>query len=95
MAAYVIAEIEITDAALYEEYRRLVLPVVQKFGGGFLARGGRIEAMEGGWKPKRLVIVAFPSMERALEWYRSPEYAPLIELRERASRGKLVIVDGA
>jgi uncharacterized protein (DUF1330 family) len=94
MSAYVLAEIEVTDAALYEEYRRQVLPVVVKFGGRFLARGGRIEAMEGDWKPKRLVIVEFPSMERALEWYRSPEYAPLIEMREKASRGKLLIVDG-
>ena len=95
MAAYVIGEIEVTDPAAYEEYRRQVLPVVTKHGGRFVVRGGRIESMEGGWQPKRFVVVEFPSMERALGWYRSPEYAPLIELRKRASRGKLIIVEGA
>ena len=95
MAAYVIAEIEVTDPAAYEEYRKQVGAVNAKYGGKFLARGGRIESMEGGWQPKRMVIVEFPSMERALEWYRSPEYKPLIELRKKASKGKLVIIEGA
>jgi len=50
---------------------------------------------EGGWSPKRLVLLEFPSMEQAQKWYRSSEYAPLIALRQRASRGKLVLVEGA
>jgi uncharacterized protein (DUF1330 family) len=50
--------------------------------------------MEGGWSPKRMVVVEFPSMDQALRWYRSADYAPLIALRQRASRGKLVIVEG-
>ena len=95
MAAYVIGEIEVTDPATYEEYRRQVMAVVTKYGGKFIVRGGRAEPLEGGWRPKRFVVVEFPSMERALGWYRSPEYAPLIELRKRASRGKLIIVEGA
>ena len=50
---------------------------------------------EGGWAPKRMVAVEFPSLEQALKWYDSPEYAPLIKLRQKASRGKLIIVEGA
>jgi uncharacterized protein (DUF1330 family) len=95
MAAYVIGEIEVTDPAGYDEYRKGVLATIEKFGGRFCARGGRAEPLEGGWSPKRVVIVEFPTFERAQQWYRSPEYAPLIELRQKASRGRLVLVEGA
>jgi uncharacterized protein (DUF1330 family) len=95
MSAYVIGEIEVTDAAVYEDYRKQVLAAVQKYGGKFLVRGGRVEALEGGWSPKRVVVLEFPSFEQAQKWYRSSEYAPLIALRQRASRGKLVLVEGA
>jgi uncharacterized protein (DUF1330 family) len=95
MAAYVIAEIELTDPALYEDYRKQVPATVEKHGGRFIVRGGSVEPLEGGWTPKRLVLLEFPTMQQALGWYRSPEYAPLIKLRQRASRGKLVAVEGA
>ena len=95
MTAYVIGEIEVTDPGLYDEYRKQVLPTIEKYGGRFAVRGGRVEPLEGGWTPKRVVAVEFPSMDVALRWYRSPEYAPLIVLRQRASRGKLVAVEGA
>ena len=95
MAAYVIGEIEVTDPATYEDYRKQVLAVVTKYGGRFIVRGGRIDPLEGGWNPKRVVALEFPSMEQAQKWYRSPEYAPLIELRQKASRGKLILVEGA
>jgi uncharacterized protein (DUF1330 family) len=95
MAAYVFAEMEITDPTPYEEYRKQVLAVVTKYGGKFIVRGGRVESKEGGWQPKRMVALEFPSMEQALKWYDSPEYAPLIKLRQKASKGKLIIVEGA
>ena len=95
MAAYVIGEIEVTDPAAYEGYRKQVLATIEKHGGRFLVRGGAVEALEGGWSPKRLVVLEFPTMAKAREWYRSPEYAPLITLRQKASRGKLVAVEGA
>lgn len=95
MAAYVIGEIEVTDPALYDEYRKQVLATLEKYQGRFLVRGGKVEPLEGGWSPKRVVLVEFPSFEQALKWYRSSEYAPLVRLRQRASRGKLVLVEGA
>jgi uncharacterized protein (DUF1330 family) len=95
MAAYVIAEIEVTDPALYEDYRKQVAATVEKHGGRFAVRGGKVEPLEGGWAPKRLVLLEFPTMQKALGWYRSPEYAPLIKVRQRASRGKLIAVEGA
>ena len=95
MAAYLIGDIEVTDAALYDDYRKQVAATVQKYGGRFVVRGGTVQPLEGGWSPKRLVLLEFPSMEQAQKWYRSDEYAPLIALRQRASRGKLVLVEGA
>lgn len=94
MAAYVIGEIEVTDAGLYDEYRKQVLATITKYNGRFLARGGKSEPLEGA-APKRVVVLEFPSYEQALKWYRSAEYAPLITLRQKASRGRLVLVEGA
>jgi uncharacterized protein (DUF1330 family) len=95
MTAYVIGDIEVTDPATYDEYRKQVLATIEKYGGRFAVRGGKVEALEGGWAPKRAVMVEFPSYEQALKWYRSPEYAPLIKLRQKASHGRLFLVEGA
>jgi len=95
MAAYVIAEIEVTDSAAYEDYRSQTPAAIAKYGGKFLVRGGRVESLEGGWAPKRLIVVEFPSMEQALRFYRSPEYTPLIALRQKAATGRLIIAEGA
>jgi len=95
MSAYVIAEIEVTDPTAYEDYRKQVPGVIAKYGGKYVVRGGKVESLEGGWSPKRLAVVEFPSMEQAMRFYRSPEYAPLIKIRQKASKGKLVIVEGA
>ena len=94
MSAYVIAEIDITDPAAYEDYRRQVPDVIARYGGKYIVRGGKVEALEGAWSPKRIAVVEFPSMEQALKFYRSPEYAPLLRIRQKASRGKLDIVEG-
>ena len=95
MAAYVLAEMEITDPKKYDDYRRQVLATLEKHGGRFLVRGGRSEGLEGGWQPSRLVVLEFPSYEKALAWYRSPEYTPLAALRQEASRGgRLCVVGG-
>ena len=94
MSAYVIADIEVTDPAAYEEYRKQVLAVVTKYGGKFVVRGGKIDPREGGWKPSRIVLLEFPSLAQAQKWYGSPEYAPLIALRQKASKGKLILVEG-
>lgn len=95
MAGYVVAEVEVTDPATYEEYRKLVPATVAKYGGKFLVRGGAIESKEGGWEPKRLVVLEFASLEQARKWYHSPEYAPALALRGRAARSKVLLVEGA
>jgi len=94
MAAYVIADVEVIDPAAYEEYRKLVPATIEKYGGKYLARGGATEVKEGNWTPARLVILEFASMDQAKRWYGSPEYAPALAIRKRASRSKLVFAEG-
>lgn len=94
MAAYVIVDIEVTDPQPYEEYRRQVPPLVAKYGGKYLARGGEMEMLEGDWTPKRLVVLEFPSFEQAKEFYYSDEYEPVKNIRLNATNSKMVLVDG-
>jgi len=95
MAAYVIAEVEVTDPALFEEYRKLVPATIAQYAGRYLVRGGATESKEGGWEPKRLVVLEFPSMDQARKWYHSPEYAPALAIRLKAARSKVVLAEGA
>ncbi len=94
MAAYVIAEIDVTDPAGYEEYRRLGPPTVAAHGGKFVARGGKVEVLEGSWIPKRLVMLEFESVERAKEWWSSKEYSRAKQVRHRTAITNMIIVEG-
>ena len=94
MAAYLIADTDITDHQTYDEYKRQVAPVISKFGGRFLVRGGKQTVFEGAWRPHRLVVIEFPNMEALTSWYNSPEYAPLLALRQPAATDHLVAVEG-
>ncbi len=81
MTAYVISEIEMLDRALFDKYRSLAEVTIAKHSGRYLVRGGAIEPLAGGWLPKHVVIVEFPTMEKAREWYNSREYAEALEVR--------------
>lgn len=94
MAAYVIAIVDIKDPVRYEDYRKTVLPTITAFGGRFVARGGRIEVLEGRWDPRRVVIVEFPSFDQAKAWWSSPEYAGPKALRQATSDGTLILIEG-
>ena len=94
MAAYVINDMEVTDAVTFDEYRKLSPATVTLYGGRFLARGGATLTFEGSWSPKRLVILEFPSVERAQAWLESPEYAPARKLRQMSTRSNLIITEG-
>jgi uncharacterized protein (DUF1330 family) len=94
MSAYVISEVEIRDQNLIDAYRRLAEATIAKYGGRYIVRGGTVETLEGGPAPKHVVVVEFPSIERARAWYRSPEYAEALELRRDALDRRLILVDG-
>ena len=94
MPAYLIADVEVTDAAGYEEYKKRVPATIAAYGGRYLARGGATETLEGTLSLNRSVILEFPSFERLKAWWSSPEYAPVKAIRERAAKSRLVAVDG-
>ncbi len=95
MAAYFLIDLlEITDAAGMQEYRKHIRPMVEKFGGRYLIAGGRVDVVEGSWRPAFPVLLEFPSMQDARRWYDSEDYRALKELRLRASRGDAVFIEG-
>lgn len=94
MSAYVIVEIEVTDPETFEEYRKLVPPTIEEFGGRYIVRGGATDTLEGGWQPKRLVVLEFEDAERARAWHASERYAPARAMREASANSRMVVVDG-
>ena len=94
MAGYMIGNITITDPDAFAEYGKQVPGTVAAFGGTYLVRGGTPEKAEGNYNPVRIVVLQFESVEKAKEWYNSPEYAPLKEMRMKASTGDLYFVEG-
>ena len=94
MAAYVLAEIEITNPDGYREYTAIVPATIAKYGGRFLVRGGAAEVLEGDWPQRRRVLLEFPSMQAAKAWWDSPEYEKPKALRQAHSKGRLLLLDG-
>ena len=94
MPAYIIADIEITDPDRYTGYTKTVGATVAQYGGRFLARGGRAEKLDGAREPGRIVVIEFPSVERARAWWDSDEYRGLKAIRRSASVGELIMVEG-
>jgi len=94
MAAYIHGKIEVTDPVLYETYRRDVPAVLAAHGGRFLVRGGAMTVLEGDAPPTRQVILEFPDMAHLKAFYHSPDYQRLVAIRQRASTGTLVAIEG-
>ena len=92
MAAYVISEVEMRDAAGFEAYRTIAAETIAQYGGRYLVRGGAPEVVEGGPPPN--AIVEFPSMARLREWYASVEYAEALKVRGTALERRLMFVEG-
>lgn len=95
MAAYVIVDMTVTDPVKIEEYRKLAGATVAAQGGKFLARGGKTEVFDGDWEPQRIVVIEFPSLEQAKRWRSSPEYGGACEVRDRAARTRMIVVEGS
>ena len=94
MSVYVIADLEVIDAAGFDEYRRGVPATIAAHGGRYLARGGATRVLEGTWSPKRCVVLEFPTMQQFDTWWNCPEYQPLRALRERTTRSHLIVTEG-
>jgi uncharacterized protein (DUF1330 family) len=94
MVAYVIVDVDIHDPVVFEEYRRIGVPTLEQYGARVLARSEAAEALEGGRRPRRFVILEFDSMARAREWHASPEYERAKLIRQRVADTSSILVQG-
>jgi len=95
MPGYVIVEVRVTDAEAYREYTTAVPATLEPFGGRFIVRAGAYETLEGDWRPQRIVILEFPSAERARAWHDSPAYQAILPIRQQHARTQfLTVVEG-
>ena len=94
MPAYVVLDVDVKDPSVFEQYKQLAPRSIAAYGGRYLARGGATETLEGGWTPKRLVILEFPTVERAKAWTMSEEYRPAKLLRQTCASVDMVVVAG-
>ncbi len=95
MAAYLIVQVNVNDPKRYENYKKMVPPSLEPYGGRFLVRGGKVENLEGSWNPARLVVIEFDSVERAKAWWGSNEYAEAKALRQATADTEMVVIQGA
>ncbi len=93
-SAYIIANVTVTNPEQYAEYRKLSTIAVQAYGAEFCVRGGAVEVLEGDWTPDRVVVLKFPSVEKAKAYYHSVEYTAAIKARQGASVMRMVVVEG-
>ena len=94
-AGFVIFNIDVTNPEDYNEYITKVKPIVEKFGGEYVVRGGTNQVVEGNWQYSRTIVLKFPSYEKALEWYNSEEYQPIKQIRLDNAVSNGIIIQGA
>jgi uncharacterized protein (DUF1330 family) len=94
MPAYVVVEVDIHDPERYARYKDLAPPSIYQYGGRYIARGGKTEALEGDWSPPRFVILEFENADRARAWWSSPEYAEAKKLRHATAKTRMLLVEG-
>ena len=94
MSAYIIVDVKVHNPEGYEEYKKLTSGTLKPYDGEFVVRGGMTEVIEGNWDPERLVILKFPSVEKAKAWWNSDEYAKARKIRQENSTANMLLVEG-
>lgn len=94
MPAYVVVDLEIINHEEFVAYKHLVPATIEKYGGRYLSRGGKVQTLDGHWCPKRFVLLEFSSVDQAKAWFDSPEYSKPKALRERSARSNIIVVEG-
>jgi uncharacterized protein (DUF1330 family) len=94
MSAYIIFEVDVKHHDRYKQNRDLIQPTLEPFGGKFLIRGGNVERLEGTWTPSRLVVVEFPDLAKAKEWWASDIYRPAKQVRQQTTETNMILVEG-
>lgn len=94
MTAYVIMRISVNDSEKLKDYQQVAPSIIQKYNGKLLARGGEVISLEGPEEHRRLVVIQFPSLKLAKDFYHSDEYTQAIALRESAAKFEIIAIEG-
>lgn len=94
-SAYVIANIHITNAEQYEDYKKLSSLAIRAHGAEVCVRGGAAQVLEGDWQPERVVVLKFASVDKARAFYDSAEYTRARQARAGAAVMRMIVVEGA
>jgi len=94
MAAYIIARINVTDGDRYSEYIKVTPGIIAKYGGRFIIRGGKAVTLEGPEEKWRIVVIEFPDLQKAKDFYNSADYADAKKIREGAALAQFVAIEG-
>ena len=94
MASYIIVDVDVKDAKAFEAYKQPTAASIAQYGGRFIVRTSEYEVLEGNWRPTRLVVLEFPSVEAARRWYASEEYRKVMPIRLRHAVSNIILVDG-
>lgn len=94
MPAYVVCDVAVHNRDALSEYLRLAEGTVEAFGGRYLAQAGELAVIEGDWNPATVIIVEFPSVDVANQWYASDDYAAALKVNPEAMVRKMIVVDG-
>jgi uncharacterized protein (DUF1330 family) len=92
MSVYVIAQISITDRAIYNKYQARFLEVFAKFKGQLLAADENPQVVEGVWNREKVVMMKFPDQESFEAWAFSPEYQEIVKDRYAGSEATVLLV---
>jgi uncharacterized protein (DUF1330 family) len=94
MKGYIIVDVKITNPVGYDDYRKHTQSTLEAYGGKFIVRGGKAELLEGDWDPGRIVILEFPSVEKAKAWWSSAPYEKIKGIRQANSVTQMIVVEG-
>ena len=94
MKGYLIANLDIQDQPTFQRYREQVMPLIAKYGGRYIVRGGEVQDVEGHLGLKRLIVLEFPTLDAARTFYDSPEYQPIKAIRFQSTTSDVALVGG-
>ncbi len=94
MTTYVIVDNDVLDPEPYKEYLKLITPTVEKYGGRYVVRAGRIHLKDSDWSPDRMVIIAFDDAESACRWVEAEDVVPIHNMRRKHAHSRLIVIDG-
>ena len=93
-SAYILADVDVTDPQQYEQYKKLSTLAMQAHGAEVCVRGGAVQVLEGDWSPRRVVLLKFPTPEKARAFYDSAEYGAAKAARQGAAVMRMVLIEG-